>query len=70
MVTNARCWRRTAAGWPASFCRGGTRERSTRTFGEELRRAVEVHYVARVDELLELVLQPAATSAAPAGLVS
>ena len=34
--------------------------------GEELRRTVEVHYVTRVDELLE----PATSSAAPAGLVS
>ena len=32
--------------------------------GEELRRAVEVHYVTRVDELLDLALLPAA---APAG---
>ena len=34
--------------------------------GEELRRAVEVHYVTRVDELLDLVLLPAP---APAGRV-
>ena len=27
--------------------------------GDDLRRAVEVHYVSRLDELLELVLQPA-----------
>lgn len=36
----------------------------------ELRRAVEVHYVTRVDELLELALEPASSSAAPAGGVS
>ena len=35
--------------------------------GEELRRAVEVHYVTRVDELLELALEPATSSAALAG---
>ena len=38
--------------------------------GEELRRAVEVHYVMRVDDLLDLVLEPATSSAAPAGRVS
>ena len=38
--------------------------------GEELRRAVEVHYVTRVDELLELALEPSSASAAPAGRVS
>ena len=35
--------------------------------GEELRRAVEVHYVTRLDELLELALEPAPSSAAPVG---
>ena len=38
--------------------------------GEELRRAVEVHYVTRVDELLALALEPAPSSAAPVGRVS
>ena len=38
--------------------------------GEELRRAVEVDYVTRVDELLELALELATSSAAPAGRVS
>ena len=37
--------------------------------GEEVRRAVEVHYVTRVDELLDLALEPATSSAAPAGRV-
>ena len=37
---------------------------------EELRRAVEVHYVTRVDELLDLALEPATSSAALAGRVS
>ena len=32
--------------------------------GEDLRRAVEVHYVTRLDELLELALEPAPSSAA------
>ena len=38
--------------------------------GDELRRAVEVHYVTWVDELLALALAPATSSAAPAGRVS
>ena len=44
--------------------------------GDDLRRAVEVHYVARLDELLELVLQPApaagevAAAMVPGGRVS
>ena len=44
-------------------CRGGTEREVDEDLGEELRRAVEVHYVTRVDELLE----PATSSAAPAG---
>lgn len=38
--------------------------------GEELRRAVEVHYVTRLDDLLDLALEPVPSSAAPAGRVS
>ncbi len=38
--------------------------------GEELRRAVAVHYVTRVDELLALALEPAPSLAAPVGRVS
>ena len=38
--------------------------------GEALRRAVEVHYVTRVDELLALALEPAPSSATPAVRVS
>ena len=49
--------------------RGNERE-VDEELGEELRRAVEVHYVTRVDELLELALEPAPSSAAPAGRVS
>ena len=41
-----------------------------REVDEELGRAVEVHYVARVDELLDLALEPAMSSAAPADRVS
>ena len=49
--------------------RGNERE-VDEELGEELRRAVEVHYVTRVDELLDLALEPATSSAAPAGRVS
>ena len=38
--------------------------------GEQLRRGVEVHYVTRLDELLELALEPEPSSAAPVGRVS
>ena len=48
--------------------RGNQRE-VDEDIGEELRRAVEVHYVTRVDELLELALEPS-SSVAPAGGVS
>ena len=41
-----------------------------REVDEEVRGAVEVHYVTRVDDLLDLVLEPATSSAAPAGWVS
>ena len=41
-----------------------------REVGEELRRAVELHYVTRIDELLDLALLPAESSAAPASRVS
>ena len=47
----------------------GNQKEVDEDLGEELRRAVEVHYVTRVDELLELALEPSA-SAAPAGRVS
>ena len=47
--------------------RGNQRE-VDEDLGQELRRAVEVHYVTRVDELLALALEPA--SADPAGRVS
>ena len=42
--------------------RGNERE-VDEDLGEKLRRAVEVHYVTRVDELLELALQPATAAA-------
>ena len=41
-----------------------------REVDEELRRAVEVHYVTRLDDLLDLALEPAPSSASPAGRVS
>ena len=47
----------------------GNQKEVDEELGEELRRAVEVHYVTRVDELLELALEPA-SSAAPSGRVS
>ena len=48
----------------------GNQKEVDEELGEELRRAVEVHYVTRVDELLELALEPASSSAEPAGRVS
>ena len=48
----------------------GNQKEVDEDLGEELRRAVEVHYVTRVDELLELALEPSSASAAPAGRVS
>ena len=47
----------------------GNRREVDEDLGEELRRAVEVHYVTRVDELLALALEPS-SSVAPAGGVS
>ena len=49
--------------------RGNEREVDEKV-GEALRRAVEVHYVTRVDELLALALEPATSSATPAARVS
>lgn len=46
--------------------RGNQRE-VEEDLGEELRHAVEVHYVTRVDELLALALEPSSSSAAPVG---
>ena len=48
----------------------GNQKEVDEDLGEELRRAVEVHYVTRVDELLALALEPATSLAAPAGRVS
>ena len=48
----------------------GNQKEVDEDLGEELRRAVEVHYVTRVDELLELALEPSSASAAPAVRVS
>ena len=48
----------------------GNQKEVDEDLGDELRRAVEVHYVTRVDELLELALEPSSASAAPAGRVS
>ena len=48
--------------------RGNQRE-VDEELGDELRRAVEVHYVTQVDELLALVLEPS-SSVAPSGGVS
>ena len=45
----------------ASFFRAATARRST--WGEDLRRAVAVDYVAHIDELLDLALQPAPRAA-------
>ena len=47
----------------------GNQKEVDEELGDELRRAVEVHYVTRVDELLALALEPA-SSAAPSGRVS
>ena len=51
------------------LARGNEREVDEEV-GEALRRAVEVHYVTRVDELLALALEPATSSATPAARVS
>ena len=69
-----RLRRRSTSGEPAPELRVWGFARNQREvdedLGDELRRAVEVHYVTRVDELLELALEPASSSAAPAGRVS
>ena len=49
--------------------RGNQRE-VDEDLGDELRRAVEVHYMTRVDELLELALEPSSSSTVPSGRVS
>ena len=67
------CSRRTAAGWPASSCRGRTTSRSTRTSATARSKS---NYVTQVDGLLELAWRPAPTAAevaaaiTPAGRVS
>lgn len=53
-------------GWAASILPRGNEREVDEEVGEELRRAVEVDYVTRVDELLELAM----SSAASAGRVS
>jgi len=45
----------------------GNQKEVDEELGEELRRAVEVHYVTRVDELLELALEPSRRRAGSAG---
>ena len=47
----------------------GNRREVDEDLGEELRRAVEAHYVTQVDELLALALEPS-SSVAPSGGVS
>ena len=46
----------------------GNRREVDEDLGEELRRAVEAHYVTRVDELLALALEPSSSVASSGGV--
>ena len=67
-ASRRRCSPRTAAGWRASSCRSRTASRSTRTSATTCGPAVRIHYVTRIEELLELALRPGPAAGEPAAV--